>query len=79
VVINGLIEGARGLAFVLEVNLLMLAIAAVGLLTAAVGVLPFTLAAAAWAGRDRNSFTRWRPVVGSSWLSWPCSVFPPTR
>jgi hypothetical protein len=63
-VINGLIEGARGLAFVLEVNLLMLGIAAVGLLTAAVVVLPFALGAAAWEGRDRKSFTRWGRVVG---------------
>jgi len=64
VVINGLIEGARGLAFVLEVNLLMMGIAAIGLLTAAVVVLPFALGAAAWEGRDRKSFTRWGPVVG---------------
>jgi len=63
-VINWLIEGARGLAFALEVNLLVLGIAAVGLLTAAVGVLPFALGAAAWEGRARKSFKRWGPVVG---------------
>ena len=63
-VIDWLIEGARGLAFVLEVNLLMLGIAAVGLLTAAAVVLPFALGAAAWEGRDRKSFKRWGPVVG---------------
>ena len=63
-VVNWLIEGARGLAFALEVNLLMLGIAAVGLLTAAVVVLPFALGAAAWEGRYRRSFTRWGPVVG---------------
>jgi hypothetical protein len=54
-VTNWLIEGARGLAFVLGVNLLVLGIAAIGLLTAAV---------AAWEGRDPRSFKRWGPVVG---------------
>jgi hypothetical protein len=54
-----LLEGARGLAFVLEVNILGLGFAAVGLLTAAVVVLPFTLGAAAWEARDRTSFKRW--------------------
>jgi hypothetical protein len=63
-VTNWLIEGARGLAFVLGVNLLVLGIAAIGLLTAAVVVLPFALGAAAWEGRDPRSFKRWGPVVG---------------
>ena len=59
-----MLEGARGLAFVPEVNILGLGFAAVGLLAAAVVVLPFALGAAAWEAVDRTSFKRWGPVVG---------------
>jgi hypothetical protein len=54
-----LLEGARKRAFVLEVNILVLGFAALGLLAAAVVVLPFALGAAAWEARYRTSFKRW--------------------
>jgi hypothetical protein len=58
------LEVLRGLAFVLEVNILVLGLAALGLLAASVWVLPFALGAAAWQALSRASFKRWAPVVG---------------
>jgi len=62
-----LLEGARGLAFVLEVNILVVGFAAVGLLAAAVVVLPFALGAAAW---DRTT----KLIRGRTSSTSTCSI-----
>jgi hypothetical protein len=72
-----LVEAARQLAFVLEVNILMLGLAALGLLAASVWVLPFALGAAAWEARSRASFKRWAPVVGMILALLALPFFPP--
>jgi hypothetical protein len=53
------------LIFALGVNVLVLGLVAIGLLAAALVVGPIAVGAGVWERRDRASFRRWSPLLGS--------------
>ena len=53
------------LVFALGVNVLVLGLVAIGLLAAALVVVPVAVVARVWEGWDRVSFQRWSPFLGS--------------
>ena len=53
------------LVFALGVNVLVLGLVAIGLLAAALVLVPVAVVAGVWEGRARASFRRWSPFLGS--------------